>query len=44
MRITLTRETHDLIKDEFLFTERGDFEIKGFGTKQLYFLDGELSR
>jgi class 3 adenylate cyclase len=44
MRITLTEDTHDLIKDEFLFTDRGHFDIKGFGSKRLYFLDGELSR
>jgi class 3 adenylate cyclase len=44
MRITLTEETRDLIKDEFLFTERGEFEIKGFGMQRLHFLDGELSR
>ena len=29
------------IKDDFLFSECGDVEIKGFGTKRLYYLDGE---
>jgi adenylate cyclase len=41
MTITLCDETRELIKDDFVFTDRGDFEIKGFGTKHLYFLDGE---
>ena len=34
--ITSTDETYSLIKDDFLFRERGEFEIKGFGTKRLY--------
>ncbi len=41
MQITLTEETYELLRDDFIFTERGDFDIKGFGTKTLYFLDGE---
>jgi adenylate cyclase len=44
MRITLTEATKRLIDDDFNFTERGDFEIKGFGTQKLYFLDSEVSR
>ncbi len=44
MQITLNEDTHDLLKDEFLMTERGEFDIKGFGPQRLYFLDGELSR
>ncbi|MBT3358331.1 MAG: adenylate/guanylate cyclase domain-containing protein [Rhodospirillales bacterium] len=44
MKITLCKETYETIKDDFVFTERGDFEIKGFGTKQLYFLEGEGTR
>jgi class 3 adenylate cyclase len=41
MRITLCEETYELIKDDFLFSECGEVEIKGFGTKRLYYLDGE---
>jgi class 3 adenylate cyclase len=44
MQITLCEETYELIKDEFVCTLRGDFEVKGFGTKTLYSLDGELGR
>ncbi|MBC8158870.1 MAG: adenylate/guanylate cyclase domain-containing protein [Alphaproteobacteria bacterium] len=44
MKITLCHETYELIKDDFVFTERGDFEIEGFGQKKLYFLDSEGSR
>jgi class 3 adenylate cyclase len=43
MRITCNRETYDLLKDQFSFSERGEFEVKGFGTQQLFFLDSELS-
>ena len=42
MQITLCEETYELLKDEFACTLRGDFEIKGFGTKTLYTLDSEL--
>lgn len=41
MTIALCAETRDLIKDEFLLTERGEIEVKGFGTRRLYTLDGE---
>jgi class 3 adenylate cyclase len=43
MQITLTEETRNLLSDDFIFTERGEYEIKGFGKKTLYFLDGETS-
>ncbi len=41
MKITCNHETAELLKDEFILVERGEFEIKGFGTQRLYFLDGE---
>lgn len=41
MQITLCEETYELIKDDFAFSERGEFEIKGFGTKKLYYLESE---
>ena len=44
MQITLNEDTRNLLKDDFVCSERGDFEIKGFGTQQLYFLESELSR
>jgi len=44
MQITLCQETYELIKDEFACSVRGEFEIKGFGTKTLYSLDSELGR
>ncbi|MGD8618501.1 MAG: adenylate/guanylate cyclase domain-containing protein [Gammaproteobacteria bacterium] len=44
MQITLCEETWRLINDEFLCTPRGEFEIKGFGNKQLYFLEREHER
>ena len=44
MRITLCEDTYRLIKDEFHLTERGEFDIKGFGAKTLYYLEGEHPR
>lgn len=43
MHITLTEDTRDLLKDDFLFSSLGEREIKGFGIQNLYSLDGELS-
>jgi class 3 adenylate cyclase len=43
MRITISDATYELIKDDFACTERGQFEIKGFGEQTLYFLDRELT-
>lgn len=42
MRITISEETYQLLKDDFICTERGQFEVKGFGEQTLYFLDREL--
>lgn len=42
MKITLNEDTYDLIKDDFECSERGEFEIKGFGELNLYFLEREL--
>jgi adenylate cyclase len=41
MRITVSENTYQLIKDDFLFSERGEFEVKGFGSTNLYFLEKE---
>lgn len=42
MRITVSEDTYEKIKDDFLLTERGEFEVKGFGNRALYFLEREL--
>jgi len=44
MTITLCEDTYDLIAEDFIFTELGEVEIKGFGIKRLYTLDGEHPR
>jgi class 3 adenylate cyclase len=44
MRITISENTYQLIKEEFICEERGEFEVKGFGTQKLYYLDRELPR
>ncbi len=41
MRITTNQATRELIKDDFVFTERGELEVKGFGPMELYFLEEE---
>jgi adenylate cyclase len=43
MQITLCEDTYELIRDDFLCTELGEVDIKGFGPKQIYSLDGELN-
>ncbi len=42
MKVTVSESTYHLIKDDFALTERGEFEVKGFGPNTLYFLDREL--
>lgn len=42
MRITISENTYQLIKDAFQCSERGEFEVKGFGLNRLYFLEREL--
>lgn len=41
MKITISESTYQLIKDEFVCTERGKFEVKGFEEQMLYFLERE---
>jgi adenylate cyclase len=41
MKITVSHNTYELLKDDFIFTERGEFEVKGFGPTALYFLERE---
>lgn len=44
MQITITEETFDLIGSEFICSERGQFDVKGFGSRTLYTLDSEVQR
>ena len=41
MQIVLSSATHALIGDEFVTTELGEHEVKGFGTQVLHSLDAE---
>ena len=41
MKITVNQDTYDILKDDFVFTERGEHDIKGFGPMNLYFLEDE---
>lgn len=44
MRIKISENTSQLIKDDFEYTERGKFEVKVFGINKLYFLDREMHK
>jgi class 3 adenylate cyclase len=44
MRITISAPTYELLKDDFVCTERGPYEVQGFGTQTLYFLERERER
>jgi class 3 adenylate cyclase len=42
MKITISEDTYNLLKDDFVCEERGEFEVKGFGKQKLYYLLREL--
>ena len=44
MRITVNEATYNLLKNDFHFAERGEHDVKGFGSQRLFFLEGELGR
>jgi class 3 adenylate cyclase len=44
MQITVSAETADRIRDDFVVAERGTFDIKGFGTQPVYALEDEARR
>lgn len=43
MQITVSEQTYMLLRDQFVCTERGTFEVKGFGSQKLYTVDREQS-
>ena len=42
-KIQITRETYDLIKDEFICTPRGTVNVKGKGEMETWFLEEVLA-
>jgi len=36
LKIMVSENTYQLIKDDFMCSERGEFEVKGFGMNPLY--------
>lgn len=44
MHITISENTYQLLKDDFVCTERGEYEVKGFGMQKLYFLEREMPK
>jgi adenylate cyclase len=43
MQIVISEDTWTLIRDEFLCSDLGETEVKGFGTQRIYSLDAESS-
>ena len=44
IHITLCEETYNLIQNDFECSAKGEFEVKGFGSIQLYDLEREINR
>lgn len=42
MRINISENTWQLVKDDFKITPRGEFEVKGKGAMHMYFVDDRL--
>ena len=42
IQILLSEDTHALISSEFRFADIGEHEIRGFGTKRIFRLEGSL--
>jgi len=42
MEILVSEETHDLVRTRFRFADNGEHDIRGFGPKRVYRLEGEL--
>ncbi|HSI79401.1 MAG TPA: adenylate/guanylate cyclase domain-containing protein [Solirubrobacterales bacterium] len=42
MEITISDTTHNLLRQEFICSEIGEVDVKGFGKQRLWTLDGEL--
>ena len=40
MGITMAEDLFELIRDDVTVHERGEVEVKGFGTKRIYSLEG----
>lgn len=41
MKITISEDFRNLVRDEFETTDLGEVEIKGFGTQRIYALESE---
>jgi class 3 adenylate cyclase len=44
MHITTNQATYELLKDDFLFSDRGEHDVRGFGKMNLYYLESEQPR
>jgi adenylate cyclase len=44
MRITVSEDAYQHLKDDFVLIPRGQLDVKGFGLQTTYFLEGEVGR
>jgi len=42
LQIAMSEETHAIVRDDFVTTDLGEHELRGFGTRRIYALDDEL--
>ena len=40
MRVNISEATYRIIKDDFVFEERGPIEVKGKGRVRMHFVEG----
>jgi class 3 adenylate cyclase len=43
MQIVLSKETFSRVGHQFITTDLGEYDVKGFGTQRLYSLDAETA-
>lgn len=44
MQIVVSESTYEILRSDFVLSDLGNVEVKGFGTQQVYSLDGEAPR
>jgi adenylate cyclase len=43
MRITVSERTRPLLEDDFVLSDAGEVDVKGFGLQRIYHLEGEVA-
>ncbi len=42
MKIAVSEQSYEMIRDDFVLSPYGDFDVKGFGNQTVYYLEGEV--